>query len=673
MGKLKKILVVVLLIASVSTIAQEYKFGKVSKEELLEASYPLDSSANAAVLYENKRVHIAYNQTDGFQLVTEVFKRIKLYNKKGFDNASEEIYLFKSGSNEETVNGLKAVTYTWQDGKIIETKLKKDGIFKSEYSENYNVQKFTMPALAENSVIEFKYKIVSPYISHIDRIYLQYKIPIKKQKVTFSSPEYYNYKKFSSGYLPINLKESKSQGRITINSKTRTGGGFGPSRTNFHSDNISHTVNKSTIVSNNVPAFIEEPFCGNAQNYISSITYELSFVQFPNQAVEYRSSTWEKVTQTVYKSTRFGDELKKINYFKEDIDNILQGVHDPQQKAVLIYNFVKNKMTWNNRRSVFTNEGVKKAYKEGMGNAAEINLMLTSMLNYANLDANPILVSTSDRLISLFPTINGFNYVITRVRFPDGKIIYLDATDKYGLFNILPDRVTRGIGRVIAKNGTSQMVDFRPQKPSDKRYRMQCEFDNEGTLKGKLYIHHTDYQAHRFRVENAEKSDQGKIKNFEKTLGLTEIEEYTTTGLKEYGKGVVEKFNFAVEDQIEMIADEIFFSPLLFFRNNENIFKSEERKYPIDFGYGFSNKYMINIKVPEGYAVAECPKSQAFKLPENMGKFVFRSNVVNNVIQLVVEETINNSLIAADDYPIIKELYNQIIQKENEQVVLKKI
>ncbi|WP_299255757.1 transglutaminase [uncultured Aquimarina sp.] len=675
MKKIHKTIGIVFMVLTIHMSAQEYKFGKVSKEELLEKAYPLDSSANAAVLYENKKVSVAYSTDKGFQLITEVFKRVKLYNKDGFEYASEELFLYKNGGNKESVTGLKGATFTLVDGKIRETKLKKDGVFKSEFSEYYNQQKFTMPSIEEGSVIEYKYRVISPFLSIIDRIYLQYKIPIKKMEVKVESPEYYSYKKFSTGYLPINLKETTSNDKITFTNKVRSrpSHGRGGSDSNFYQNTVDFRVNQDNIESINVPAFKEEPYSGNTENYISSLSYELSFVKFPNEAIDYRSTTWEDVTKKIYKSPNFGDELKKTSYYKDDVENLLTGVTNEIEKTSLIYTFVKNKMNWNKKRGVYARKGVKKAYKETTGNTAEINLMLTSMLNYAKIDANPVIASTGDRLISLFPTLNGFNYVLTRVKLADGSVFYLDATDKYGVPNVLPNRIIRGMGRVIAKNGTSQMVTFRPVKPSANIYQMQCQIDDQGVVKGKVSINHRDYLAHNFRVANAAKDDDSRAKRFEKKYGITELDEYTIKGVKEYGKGVNERFSFTIEDQIEAIDDEIFFSPLLFLRDKENVFKSDERQYPIDFGYGFSNKYMINLKIPEGYEVVEYPKTSAFKLPEDMGQFSFRSNVSNGVIQVVVDETIKSPVIPADYYPAIKEFYNQVILKENEQVVLKKI
>ncbi|WP_378182402.1 DUF3857 domain-containing protein [Aquimarina sp. SS2-1] len=649
---MKKIIMLVLLAFSVNMKAQEYKFGKVSKEELLEKSYPLDSSANAVILFETQKKHIQNHKGNGFRLITEVHKRIKLYNKNGFDHASQEILLFNRTSNSEKLLYLEGATYSFKKDSIVKTELKEDGIFTTEHSKNIEEITFTMPSLQEGSVIEFKYKIVSPFLFNVGKIYLQESIPIKKQDIEIITPEYFNFKKVTTGYLPINLTESDKW-------------------LNQYGDSYKELTDK--IISINVPAFKEEPYCGNSKNYISSINYELAYIKYRYGAIDHRATTWDDVIKNIFNSSNFGDQLNKTNYFKNDIDSLIAGVYNPHEKMKVIFKYLQNKMTWNEMRGVFTYKGTKKSYKEGKGNVADINLTLVSMLRYAGLQAHPVVCSSSDSPVALFPTISGFNYVLARVKISDKEIFYLDASDKYGMLNILPDRIIRGMGRVIAENRTSQLVDFRPDKPSVKAYRLQCQLNEKGIAKGKVSVNHRDYIAHDFRVENAAKDNEDKTKRFENEFGISEIEEYTVEGVKELGKEVNEKFNFIVEDQIETIEDEIFFSPLLFLRDKENVFKSDDRKYPIDFGYSFSNKYMVNIKIPEGYEVVECPKSTALKLPNNMGKFIFRSNVTNGVIQVVVDETITAPVIPASYYQAVKEFYNQVIQKENEQVVLKKI
>ncbi len=670
MKNFNKLILGFALILSINSFAQEYKFGKVSKEELLEASYPADSSATAAVLYESKKVYYEYNQSDGFRLITEVFKRIKFYDKNGFENASEEVFLYKKGGTKEEVSSLKGITYTLVAGKIIETKLKKEGVFENEYSERYNQLKFTMPALKEGSVAEYKYKIISPFIYNIDKVYLQYSIPIKKLDVTVAMPEYFNFKKNMTGYLPIDLKESRGTGKIAFNTKSGRGRYVGTNTVQRHE--IDYTINKNAITASNVPAFKKEPYSGNASNYLSSITYELQFEKYPNSPIKHYSTTWDAVAKSVFNHSKFGGELKKTNYYKEEVDQLIGKTSDPTRRTALLYNFIKNKMTWNGKYSVITADGVKNAYKEGVGNSAEINIMLISMLDYAGVSVKPVLVSSIKKTISLFPTLEGFDYVVARVKL-DKDILYLDATDKYGEPNVLPDRVIHGSGRVIAENGTSQLVDFRPNKVSRIQHSVLCELGAEGAIKGKQSTNRSSYLAHTFRTKHGVKEQEAQIKRVKKGYELNDLSSYELKGVKDIGKAVSERFEFSIEDGVEIIDDEMFFSPLLFLRNSENIFKSNEREYPVDFGYGYSRSVMLSIKIPEGYEIVETPKGSAFKLPENMGNFAYRSSIMGNAIQISVTETLNTPFVPASYYPVLKQFYNQIIQKENEQVVLKKI
>ena len=80
---MKNIIVVLLLFFAASNYAQDYKFGKVSKEELEESVHPLDSTAEAAYLYSKRRTYYRFSKNEGFQIINEIHERIKIYNKDG--------------------------------------------------------------------------------------------------------------------------------------------------------------------------------------------------------------------------------------------------------------------------------------------------------------------------------------------------------------------------------------------------------------------------------------------------------------------------------------------------------------------------------------------------------------------------------------------------------------
>jgi len=119
-----------------------------------------------------------------------------------------------------------------------------------------------------------------------------------------------------------------------------------------------------------------------------------------------------------------------------------------EEKVSAIFKHVQSRMNWNKHYSYYCYDGVKKAYQDKVGNSAEINLMLVSMLRQANLEANPVLISTRANGISLFPSSTAFNVVIASV-VVDGKLVLLDATSKYATPGILPIRDLNWFGRLI--------------------------------------------------------------------------------------------------------------------------------------------------------------------------------------------------------------------------------
>ena len=142
------------------------------------------------------------------------------------------------------------------------------------------------------------------------------------------------------------------------------------------------------------------------------------------------------------------------------------------------------KIKWNNYYSYGCDNGVKKAYKEKTGNIADINLMLTSMLRYAGLVANPALVSTRSNGIAFFANRTAFNYVIAAVETDTGNIL-LDASYKYSTPNILPLRALNWQGRLIRKDGTSEAVDLMPEKLSNDNIFVNYTIDPTGKIDGK--------------------------------------------------------------------------------------------------------------------------------------------------------------------------------------------
>ncbi|KLT68053.1 MULTISPECIES: DUF3857 domain-containing protein [Flavobacterium] len=645
--------------------AQEFKLGKVSIAELEQKVHPKDTAASAAVLYKKGKTSIEYDQTDGFVTLTEVETRIKIYKKEGYDLANKEVWYYSASNSREKVLFSEAATFNLVAGKIEKTKLKSDGSFDEIINKYRSRKKITMPNVKEGSVIEFKYTIRSPFREIRDWDF-QMGIPVNYSEFTSYVPEYYVFNVRQKGYVFPKVTTDKNTKSITFLNKGGSGGsGYSNSQHNYFET-------KTNYIAENLPAMREEAYVNNIDNYTSSVQFELSMVQFPNEPMKAYSTDWNSVVKTIYNYDDFGPELNKTGYFEDDLKVVLDGKVTSEDRIMAILNYVKSSVKWNDYLGYSCDSGVKKAYKEKTGNIADINLMLTAMLRHSGLNANPVLVSTRSNGISLFPNRTAFNYVIAAVETPNGTIL-LDATSKYASPNILPFRVLNWQGRLIRKDGTSESIDLVPKKPSGDNVFMNYEIDAEGKVTGKVRRQCTDYNAMSYRNEIDGVKEDVYLEKLENENNKIEINDYSRTNEKEILLPAIETYSFKGDNLAEVIGGKIYINPMLFYTNTENSFKQETREYPVDFGFPFADKFNITIKLPEGFAVETLPAPAAIAMEDNLGTFKFNIAENSGVLQLSILHQINEAVVTPEKYEMLKEYYKAMIAKETEKVVLKRI
>ncbi|MEO9891593.1 transglutaminase [Aurantibacter sp.] len=629
--------------------SQELKFGKVTKIELEEKTYPKDSSANAAYLYRYRNSYYEYNSHVGLELITEIQERIKIYNKDGFKYATKIINLYKSGNTDVEISGLKGYSYALIDGEIVETKLDKSSIFKSEYSKNVNQVKLTMPNLKEGSVVEYKYRLKSPFIQSISEFRFQEEIPIRKVEASMRIFDYFKFNQRHKGFL--NIK---------------------PVTTSVLNNTLNVNAVRTEFNLNDIPALKEEPFVTNIDNYRSAVKFEIESLEIPGSTFKNFSKSWDDVVKSIYNSSSFGAELKKKKYFEDELDVELATISDQRKRLDIVLNFVRKKVKWNEYMGVGCDEGVKVAYKEKLGNSGDINLMIVAMLKYAGIKAYPVLISTRDNGIPLFPTIQGFNYVIASAKINDKEYL-IDGTDPYSTVNILPLRALNWWGRMVSDSGSSTMVELAPKKKSVDLSMLNVTLNDDGSIEGNYKQRYTQYNAMLFRKAYNHSTEDTFLEELEKENDDIEISNYEIKYNEDLLKPIVQSYDIFKEDVVDQVDGKLYFSPLFYKSVSENPFKSEEREFPVEFGYPWEDKLVIKIKIPEGYQVESIPETTMIALPEQMGNFKYNISEQQGSLVVNSEISLNVSLVPAQEYQFLKEFYNLLVQKQSEKVVLSKI
>ncbi|WP_406682753.1 DUF3857 domain-containing protein [Seonamhaeicola sp. MEBiC1930] len=632
---------VIYVLSMTCSFGQDYKFGKVSKEELQEKSYDLDETANAVILYKEQST---YFDLTAWKLVTEIHERVKIYNRDGFEHATKQINLFKTRSANETIGKVKAYTYNLDGGQIVKTELEKNNVFKTEISYNYNEIKFTMPNVKEGSVLEFKYKITSPFVWNIDEFRFQYDIPIKKIVAELKTPDGLNFNQTRKGNILFYGKKSKSY-------------------------NNTNAINYEL---NDVPALKDENYVDNIDNYRAGVMFELVSIEIPGVVYKHYSSTWGDVAKTIGNTEDYEKQLDKSKNFDEYLDELLVGKTNPIDKMKTVFKYVKEHIKWNSMDGKYFFYGIKKALKEKKGNVGDINLTLVAMLRYAGINANPVVISTKDNVTPVFPTVDRLNYVIAYAVINE-KRYFLDATNEFSDINLLPVKDYNWKGILIDNlNMKWNNIPLGEPEKAVEQYLLNTKLDIDGSIEGTVMSRYTNHNAFKFRERFKNKDLDAFIANKEEALSNIEISDYKVKNTDKYEGFVSESFSFLYEDAALVSGDKIYLNPMMFLKLEENPFKAEEREFPVDFGYPFEDKYSITISLPEGYKTESIPEPILMKIPNNLGSFRFVTNVISNKVQVKVSFEIKKARISTDNYLFLKQFFNEMISKEAEQIVLTK-
>lgn len=672
----KHYLLILIFIGAFNLHAQNYKYGKVSEEEVLATEHKTDKDANAAVLYRDFDTFYDFDSKTGFILLTEVHERIKIYNKDGFDWATKEISYYKKGAGDKVeVNSIKGETYYMENGKLKSEKLDKDAIFDEEVSRYRGKIKFTMPSVSEGCVIEYRYTKKSPFLADIGNVELQFEIPIDKLQVRVVIPEFFMFQKYVNPRSNINYKitEESSEFHYTTQQIERKGETqFGAVTHDMSVSKVNYTQNIYKVEKENIPALKSENYVDYLGNYQAFLAWELMYTKFPNSAVENYSQTWDGVVSKIYQSSSFGSELNRSNYFEDDVNTAISGISNPQEKIFKIFNLVKQKVKWNNYVGYYTDKGTKAAYKEGSGNTADINLMLVAMLRFANLDSNPVLVSTINNGVPMFPTQDGFNYVIAQVKVGDSEVL-LDASDPVAYPNLLPKIARNWQGRLVRKDGSSEWVNLMPNMVSDNKTVLNLKFNDEMAIEGKVTNILNGYFAKAYRSDYLGLSAGDYLKILEENKGNIEINNVDTQNAKQAGQEITETYDFTLQNAMEMIGNKIYLKPLIFLANSENPFKADKRQYPIFFNYPSNITKTVNMFIPDGYELESMPESSIVSLNDQDGIYKFVVSQNGKFLRITSELQLNNIVYSPTDYNAVKDFYNNMVLKNSEAIVLNKI
>ena len=663
----KLILSAILLLLLINSKAQDkspVKFGKISAEDFKTSVYSVDSNAAAVVIADIGTSTITGNSKGWFSIEFKHFKRIHILKKSSYELADVSIPLYTNGRSEEELQGLKAYTYNLENGKVVETKLDKSGVFQDKLSKNQLVKKFTFPAIKEGSIIEYEYTIHSDFIFNLQPWEFQGSYPRLWSEYNVSIPEFFYYVFLSQGSQYDLLRTTKDK---VERFRVVDGGGAGASETySFEAGVTTHRM-----VMKNIPALKEESFTSTLDNHIAKIDFQLASYRQPLQPRDIMGN-WTDVTRELLKDEDFGLQLSRDNgWLSDELKIAMNGASTALDKAKNIYQYLQNNFTCTNYGRLYTDQPLKNILKDKKGSEAEINLLLVAMLRKAGLPADPLMLSTKSHgyALPVYPIMDKFNYVVCRTTI-GGKTFYLDASRPRLGFGRLTWECYNGHARVINPEATS--LEFSSDSLNEKKTTSLMLFsDEKGEISGRMQQVPGFYESYSLRSRIKDKGAEELFKDIKKDFGIdADISNTRIDSLEKYDQSL--QLNYDVKLNLEK-DDIIYLNPMFGEGYKENPFKSATRTYPVEMPYAFDEVFVLSTDVPAGYEVDELPKSIKVNFDEE-GKSFFEYIISHSggVISFRSRIKLTRSYYLPDEYEILREFFNLIVSKHSEQIVFKK-
>ncbi len=642
-------LILAMLMACAMGNAQENPLPKIHIRNFTDDLKKTDTTAHAVVLFEHGRTELQYVEGDEQLMIVHVkHVRIKILDKEGFDEANVKLRLYKSGNEEEYIKELKGRTLNYENGQVQETEMKREAVFNEKASQYANELKFTLPNIKENSIIEYSYRLYSPFIRNFRTWYFQSNLPKLHSEYVAVIPATFDYNVSMKGYY--GLTEQKDE----------------ILREHFLYGGNRQDCSKLIYIMKDIPAFKDEGFMLAPINYISSINFELRSYTRPAGGVTNFAKTWANIDEELMADKDFGGQIKNKGAFKELLPTMVDSATTNLAKAKNIYYYIQDHIAWNEVGGKYAEKGIKKALAEKKGNIADINLALVAAMNAADIEAYPVIFSHRTTGIPglLYPVLTDFNGVLCMVKI-DGKDYLLDASVNMLPFGELSLESINYKGRVIYSKGKSDWVDLVNTTPSKNIYNVLAVLDSTGKITGTLRIQSTGLKAlaKRNTIDEYPSLEEYEEKLMENS-GNFRIKKSKVDNLNNLEKSLFEELTFEIDLRDNFNDLRYVLNPMIYNRITKNPFTLEQRNYPVDLGAEESELYNFNFTLPNGYVLKDKPKDISMTLPEQAAKYTFKSAIEGNNLMIQQQISMNKAIYTSDEYFFLKELYARIIQQQ---------
>ncbi len=595
------------------------------------SAFPTDPSAEALVLDGITRLRV--EMRDNHPLLTvQVHRRIKLLTEGSTQSQATLRLPVNIPADRVTMTAFKAQLIDLNnDAQAIPIEESKDG----------NVEQLVLSSLKVGTILEYRYAFTTDSLPVMSNWAFQEAIPMRRLELWAS-----------------------------------VGAAFDCSFHIQNKDKITSFIdagsNAKVFIASDMPAMRLKTSSYITSDYSSTVRFQINYATVAGTSRQMYALTWREFAQNMQKNANFGAQYTQ----KENFDALWQamsgsvnGAKNRDEKIKAVYDFVNKNVEWNGEWGIFAADNLNKAFEKRSANSGELNLMLVACLNSAGIRALPMLISTRahGKVNVNTAAVSQFDHVICQIEV-NGAPFFMDAGDIYR---------PAGTLRVESLNNDALVIDaVNPQwikiNPtlSVRQTLFSFKLSNDGDLRGRFSKTSKGYEAISDRNDQSRKQI---MKYLQKEYAGISIDSVTTYNLDANLNSIFKRNFYCFIPQVsEIVSNQMTIKP--FWRTDlESFVLPAQRACNVDLAYPISDTHVFNLSLPDGASVEKMPRDETFELADKGAIFQFTSVLSGQILQLSILVKIDRLHYDASEYSRIKELFDRVVAKQKEVIVLKNI
>lgn len=617
---------------------------RVIPDSLLQMQPPAENP-DAPYIITNKEVDVSFEEEDN-SIIAVIKHHVRL---KVFDKTAREASIiaipYYFDNKMEQISGIKGITYLPSGERV---SLKEKNIRTINLNARYNVKEFTMPGVEEGAILDYSYTVRRRYIEELPDFYLSHKVPTSVARVTITYPRYLRYRAFVLNY------EGSVQHRFTRLDTS--------SVPKIFTIPQPEPITTEHWVAYDVPAVEEEAFISSLNNYRGKIKFLMSGFGLPRQPLE---NSWDVVIAKLRREANPWKQSRKNNLSAALGDSIAQAHKSVSKEAVQdsIYRFLNQRINFSGSRSPFSITADSVVLAGKAVDQAAINQTLLAMLRGAEIEANPVFISSrrSGKINKEFPSFYQFNALIIQSKI-DGESFIMDASMPFSQPGLIPVEMNNNPG-LLLKPKSFEWVEFEPKKSIfDIQVEVNAELNPNGTLSGSIVSKQKGYPAQNIREQKADGTSDIEI--FRRTLfdrfSQVKVENVQVENVYDYDEPVKVSGQFTIERYATSFSNGLRYRPMLIGSLMENPFKDTDRDLPIILDAPEKLDVSYTLSLPPGFSSKQGKQNRTLSLAG--AEFEESYNMQQDELNYEFHIDISRKNFSTDYFPQLYSLYERWVE-----------